>query len=77
MIKTYLLLIVLVVAPATFCWYTKELSTDLYRDMSEDGSLKDLKNLTCSVAVDWDELNEGKYKIQISNNFNEKMIFCS
>ena len=59
MLTARLLFIFLLVAPCTLGWFTEHFTTELYRKMKKDGTLKDLKNLTYTTHVDWDSLNRG------------------
>ena len=55
-----LLFICLLIAPSTFGWYTKHFTTKSYNEMKKNGTLKNLKELTYTSRVDWDNLERGE-----------------
>ena len=59
MTKTYLLLVYFIMLQKALCWNTKHFTTGLYEEMNNNGSLNNLKNLTYSVSVDWDDMKNG------------------
>ena len=60
-----LLFICLLIVPCTLGWYTKHFKTKSYRKMKKDGTLKNLKNLTYTAHVDWDNLDGGENYVQL------------